>query len=461
MVLSALTSAYNEFKDGTCFICSNVELGEPIYPRALKPNYTVINFIQYAEMLMTNTTNLDLPYILASQAQKHVTHNEALRALDAIVQLSVADNTLSTPPQTPQEGERYIVAASPTDAWAGKENQIASWQNQAWSFFVPQNGWLSWVENVEVLFVFNDSEWGPATDQFTILGVNATPDDINRISVRSEASLFSHEGAGHQLKVNKQAETDTASILFQTNFSGRAEIATAGDDNLHIKVTDDGTNWKEAMLVDATTGSVSFPNTEIANSGGEASESANQALGGYWRSTRDPNVGWMTNASNAVANVSAISNATFIPLRIGTNGTYSTMSFFCQTGAAGQSVRIALYHASSDNLIGALAVDFEEVACDSAGMKHLSVSETNLSAGIYYAVIQATSNALRFRGGFAPVDSGAGLISSILQPAGIGRIVYLDYSDPWPTDITDHTIGTGVNQIQLLGSFFCPNMMLR
>jgi len=34
------------------------------------------------------TTNLALPYILAAQAQKHVTHNEALRLLDGIVQLS-------------------------------------------------------------------------------------------------------------------------------------------------------------------------------------------------------------------------------------------------------------------------------------------------------------------------------------------------------------------------------------
>ena len=34
------------------------------------------------------TTHLLLPYILASQAQKHVTHNEALRLLDAMVCVS-------------------------------------------------------------------------------------------------------------------------------------------------------------------------------------------------------------------------------------------------------------------------------------------------------------------------------------------------------------------------------------
>ena len=35
---------------------------------------------------MNETANLSLPYILASQAQKHVTHNEAIRALDCLVQ---------------------------------------------------------------------------------------------------------------------------------------------------------------------------------------------------------------------------------------------------------------------------------------------------------------------------------------------------------------------------------------
>ena len=35
---------------------------------------------------MTDTSsNLKLPFILPSQAQKHVTHNEALQILDALV----------------------------------------------------------------------------------------------------------------------------------------------------------------------------------------------------------------------------------------------------------------------------------------------------------------------------------------------------------------------------------------
>jgi hypothetical protein len=61
-----------------------------------------------------DTPNLRLPYIMAAQSQKHVTHNEAIRALDAVVQLAVLDRDLAAPPVSPAEGDRYIVAANPT-----------------------------------------------------------------------------------------------------------------------------------------------------------------------------------------------------------------------------------------------------------------------------------------------------------------------------------------------------------
>ena len=43
---------------------------------------------------------LSLPYILPSQAQKHVTHNEALDLLDVVVQAAVVSRGLTSPPST-------------------------------------------------------------------------------------------------------------------------------------------------------------------------------------------------------------------------------------------------------------------------------------------------------------------------------------------------------------------------
>ncbi len=65
---------------------------------------------------MVTSPNLLLPYILAAQAQKHVTHNEAIRALDAVVQIGVIDRGLTAPPVSPSNGDRYIVAVGGTGA---------------------------------------------------------------------------------------------------------------------------------------------------------------------------------------------------------------------------------------------------------------------------------------------------------------------------------------------------------
>ena len=88
----------------------------------------------------------------------------------------------------------------------------------------------------------------------TLLGVNATADATNKLSVSSSAVLFNNIGNGVQLKVNKNTLTDTASLLYQTGFSGRAEMGATGDDSFHIKVSPDGATWKEGMLIDASTG---------------------------------------------------------------------------------------------------------------------------------------------------------------------------------------------------------------
>jgi hypothetical protein len=78
---------------------------------------------------MTDTPNLALPYILASQAQKHVTHNEAIRALDCLVQLSVESRVLTSPPASPADGSRYVVAAGASGDWTGQSGKIAAFQD--------------------------------------------------------------------------------------------------------------------------------------------------------------------------------------------------------------------------------------------------------------------------------------------------------------------------------------------
>ena len=188
---------------------------------------------------MDNTPNLVLPYIQAAQAQKHITHNEAIRGLDAIVQISVVDRDLSVPPGSPVEGHRYLVASSPSGAWSGHAGKIAAWQDGAWMFYAPKAGWVAYVADEGILIVYSGSAWNAVSSSSSValLGINATADTTNRLSVSSTASLFNHVGNGHQAKLNKNGAGDTASFLFQTGFSGRAEMGTTGDDDFHFKVS--------------------------------------------------------------------------------------------------------------------------------------------------------------------------------------------------------------------------------
>lgn len=216
---------------------------------------------------MATTPNLLLPYLEPAQAQKHVTVNESLRRLDASVQVGVLDRDLTAPPPETGDGDRFIVAGPATGAWVGRQNQIAAWQDGAWEFYAPQTGWLAWIEDEQVLAVWDGFEWivlvsadqSGAIQNAPKIGINATADDTNRLALSAAASLFNHAGAGHQAKINKATASDTASILFQTGFSGRAEMGTAGDDDFHFKVSPDGSAWHEAIVIDKDTGEVALP----------------------------------------------------------------------------------------------------------------------------------------------------------------------------------------------------------
>lgn len=217
---------------------------------------------------MDQTARIGLSLIAPEQALKHVTHNQALVTLDALVQLAVKDRDLTAPPGSPAEGEAWIVGASASGAWAGEDHHVAAWQNGGWAFYTPNEGWLAWVEDEDALVGWDGTQWvvaGGTVNPTPLVGVNATADTTNRLSVRSNAVLFdavdaAESGSGDcQIKVNKETAGDTATHLFQTGFSGRAEMGLAGDDDFHFKVSPDGSAWYEAMVVDKDSGAVSFP----------------------------------------------------------------------------------------------------------------------------------------------------------------------------------------------------------
>ncbi len=229
---------------------------------------------------------LSLPLIQPAQAQKHVTHNEALMRLDLVVQLAVLDRDRTVAPASPVAGQRHIVAAGAAGAWAGQGGRVALWQDGAWQFQPPLAGWRAWVGTEAAVAVFDGAVWKTQADsplRVPQLGVNATADATNRLTVSSAATLLNHAGNGHQLKLNKAAASDTASLLFQTNWSGRAEMGTAGSDAFSIKVSADGSSFFTGLSIAPATGQVTLP--APVKLGGQAADPPSPAEGEVWLNT--------------------------------------------------------------------------------------------------------------------------------------------------------------------------------
>lgn len=261
---------------------------------------------------MENTTNLKLPLLIPNQSGKEITHNEALVIIDNILQNGVIDKDLTTPPENPNSNDIYIVSKNATGDWADKDKQIAFYDN-GWRFVEPREGFIFWVNDEDKLYTYNGSKWVEAiassgsgntggtsdvqelndlsdveitsagkydilqhdgTDfvntksiqQLTMLGINATADSDNKLSVKSDYVLFDKSTDNSRVKVNKATSTDTASHLFQTNYGGRAEFGLIGDDDFTLKVSNDGETWNNAFVVDRATGNIDFKGT-ITNNG--------------------------------------------------------------------------------------------------------------------------------------------------------------------------------------------------
>jgi len=117
-----------------------------------------------------------LPWLQAAQAQKHVTHNEALRRLDGLVNLTVEDRSRSAPPAIPTEGAAYLVAASASGLWAGWSGDVALWADGAWLRLPARPGWRLWVLAEEVMLVRLAAGWVTLDAAMGLLARGASTD---------------------------------------------------------------------------------------------------------------------------------------------------------------------------------------------------------------------------------------------------------------------------------------------
>jgi len=410
--------------------------------------------------------NLKLPYLAPAQAQKHVTHNEALRQLDTIVQLSVL-RVASRAVADPKNGNCYIVSSNPEDSFIGKANYIAAFQDGAWAFLAPNIGWRCYIQDVAEFCVFDGTEWqalrNESVETVQKFGINTTADDVNRLSVKSPATLLDNESGGHQLKINKASNSDMASLVFQSGYTGHAELVLAGDQDFHIKTSADGSEFRESLTFNRQTGAVKTPlglnpnmmSPPTNNCGGPDSFYGLPSASSIVVGRRS-----LTLVANRV-----IFTAVYLDREAVLQG--GRVAQYIASSDAGAIMRCGLYHlgmadGNSWNL-GDLIYDFGYVAADVAGHKIFDMETAiTLSQGWYvFAVgVNGAGSAVRYvqsrqpgLGYIQPHGSGTGADirfggpTSYMKELGLGDEITNGFSQNLPSnpDIVPSSNGYGYN----------------
>ncbi len=116
-------------------------------------------------MSQIQTSRHALPFLAVGQAQKEITHNEALAIIDALI-WAAAEAELSLPPAQLAEsdaGKCWLIGSAPSGAWLGKVKQIACWTGGSWRYLVANEGMRLWNIALGAQMVFRDSQWQSST----------------------------------------------------------------------------------------------------------------------------------------------------------------------------------------------------------------------------------------------------------------------------------------------------------
>lgn len=108
---------------------------------------------------MSNTPNFSLPLLHSAQAQKELTHNEALVLIDALLHGSVVAQANDPTPLAPMPGQGWIVGSAPLAEWAGKSGQIAVYSEGGWRFAPAVDGMRLLDRAAGVIRRHDGSDW--------------------------------------------------------------------------------------------------------------------------------------------------------------------------------------------------------------------------------------------------------------------------------------------------------------
>ncbi len=215
---------------------------------------------------------------VGDHSQKRIVMNEALMALDSLVQARVLSRTTAAQPSRPVDGDAYILPASPTgDVWGElSAGTVVRSESATWETVAFPDGAIVHVADENRFVIRSGGTWAAfedvikALDNLAHLGIGTTADSFNVLALKGAAALLSAQyaaggGSGDiALIVNKETTADTAQLLLQKDYSARAVLGLLGDDSLTLKVSPDGATYVTAVKIDATTGVMALANGQAS-----------------------------------------------------------------------------------------------------------------------------------------------------------------------------------------------------
>jgi len=108
-----------------------------------------------------STPNAGIPYVPENTLDPAAGLNLALNTIDALMQVRVLDMSLTAPPGSPSDGDRYIVATGATGAWSGHDDELARYvaEGDFWQFYPTDKLACVFNEDDGGLYVWHGGVW--------------------------------------------------------------------------------------------------------------------------------------------------------------------------------------------------------------------------------------------------------------------------------------------------------------
>jgi hypothetical protein len=218
------------------------------------------------------SSNLGLSFLQPAQAQKHVTVNESLLRLEALIQLGVTSATTAVQPSSPIDGSVYILPAGKTgSAWgAMTDGALAYWPDGAWEQITPKEGWIGFIRDTDLFVHFTGAAWSPMTGPLGAARLDAAQIFRARQTITNDASapetpvrdavLHLNRNTGGTLRITFDALAGANAFSFRrTNGSrGARSSLYAGETNGSLQ----GRGWSSDTCAHELQANIDFVASE-------------------------------------------------------------------------------------------------------------------------------------------------------------------------------------------------------